>query len=220
MKRRFLWFAIGSAITASVAVVLVIQLFAQGSPSQLVDGEAIALHEASEITLMPVGATAAVPPPTDGFDFPVGAPDAKKYYNAQKFQVNNHLGEDWNGVGGGNTDMGDPVFATGTGIVHTAEDYGAGWGNVVIVQHNIGSGVAPRLIESLYAHLDQMLVQVGDTLQRGQQLGTIGDAHGAYWAHLHFEMHHQADMGLGGGYGEDTTGFLVPTAFIKAHRPD
>lgn len=159
-----------------------------------------------------------VPPPADGFDFPVGPPDAKKYYNAQKFQENNHLGEDWNGNGGGNTDKGDPVYAAGAGIVTDAEDYGAGWGNVVVLRHNIGTLENPKLIESLYAHLDQMKVQVGDTLRRGQQLGTIGDAHGAYWAHLHFEMRHQIDMGLRGGYGEDTTGFLVPTKFIQQHR--
>jgi murein DD-endopeptidase MepM/ murein hydrolase activator NlpD len=163
-------------------------------------------------------ASPKVPPPADGFDFPVGPPDAKKYYNAQGFQKNNHLGEDWNGVGGGNTDMGDPVYATATGIVTMAEDYGTGWGNIVRMQHNIGSMDQPRLIESLYAHLDTMLVQVGDTLQRGQKLGKIGDAHGAYWAHLHFEMRHQIDMEVGGGYDEDTTGFLIPTQFIKNHR--
>lgn len=38
---------------------------------------------------------------TDGFDFPVGKPDADGYYNAQDFQENYHLGEDWNGNGGG-----------------------------------------------------------------------------------------------------------------------
>lgn len=160
-----------------------------------------------------------MPPPADGFDFPVGPPDAKKYYNAQGFQVNNHLGEDWNGVGGGNTDKGDPVYATAIGIVTDALDNGEGWGNVVRMQHNIGTAEQPRLIESLYAHLDTMLVQPGDTLRRGQQLGKIGDAHGAYWAHLHFEMRHQVGNGIGGGYSTDTTGFLVPTKFIRAHRP-
>ena len=167
----------------------------------------------------PVSSDPVVAPPADGFDFPVGPPDAKKYYNAQGFQVNNHLGEDWNGVGGGNTDKGDAVYAAAIGIVTDALDNGEGWGNVVRIQHNIGTAEQPRLIESLYAHLDTMLVQVGDTLQRGQQLGKIGDAHGAYWAHLHFEMRHQVGNAIGGGYSTDTTGFLVPTKFIRAHRP-
>lgn len=158
-------------------------------------------------------------PVSDGFDFPVGPPDAKKYYNAQGFQKNQHLGEDWNGNGGGNTDKGDPVFAIANAKVVVAEDFGSGWGNVVRLLHNIGTKEHPRLIESLYAHLDKMNVKVGDILKRGEQLGTIGDAHGAYWAHLHLEMRWKPGMELGGGYGTDTTGFLVPTKFIRSHRP-
>jgi len=30
---------------------------------------------------------------TDGFDFPVGKPNAKNYYSAQRFGVNEHLGD-------------------------------------------------------------------------------------------------------------------------------
>lgn len=50
-------------------------------------------------------------PLSDGFNFPIGKPDAKGYYNAQKFGENNHLGDDWNGNGGGNSDLGDEVFS-------------------------------------------------------------------------------------------------------------
>jgi len=46
----------------------------------------------------------------DHFDFPVGRPDAKGYYNAQGFGKNAHLGDDWNGTGGGNSDLGDPIY--------------------------------------------------------------------------------------------------------------
>lgn len=160
----------------------------------------------------------AMIPVADGFDFPVGPPDAKGYYNAQGFQKNNHLGEDWNGVGGGNTDKGDPVYSIAIGQVASVEDAGPGWGNVVRVLHNVGTLEKPKVIESLYAHLDRMEVHTGQTLKRGQRIGTIGDAHGAYWAHLHFEMRWKPEMPLGGGYSQDTTGFLVPTKYIKAHR--
>ncbi len=158
-------------------------------------------------------------PVSDGFDFPVGPPDAKKYYDAQSFQENAHLGEDWNGIGGGNSDLGDPVFSIANGIVASAEDWGGGWGNVLRVFHNIGTKAQPNIIESFYAHLDTILVQKQDHLRRGDQLGTIGDAYGAYPAHLHFEMRWQAGMVGGGGYSDDTTGFLNPTVFIKANRP-
>lgn len=156
---------------------------------------------------------------TDGFDFPVGPPDAKRYYNAQPFGKNLHLGDDWNGTGGGNTDLGDPVYVIANGLVTVAEDAGGGWGNVVRVIHKIDAAPS-EYVESLYAHLDTMLVKAGDQLKRGDQLGTIGDADGAYYAHLHFELRTKLWMDLGGGYSEDTTGFTDPTAFIRRNRPE
>ncbi|MEM0996051.1 MAG: M23 family metallopeptidase [Bacteroidota bacterium] len=160
-----------------------------------------------------------VPPQADGFDFPVGPPDARGYYNAQKFGENGHLGEDWNGVGGGNSDLGDPVYAAATGVVAFAEDLRGGWGNVIRVEHNLGTVARPQLVETLYGHLDTIWVKAGDTVQRGQQIGTIGNAHGAYWAHLHFELRDSVDGEIGGGYAGETTGFRDPSAFIRAHRP-
>ena len=67
-------------------------------------------------------------PITKSFDFPVGAPNAKNYYNAQKFGKNDHLGDDWNGKGGSNTDLGDPVYAASAGIVSFSDDLKGGWG--------------------------------------------------------------------------------------------
>lgn len=160
-----------------------------------------------------------VPPPCDGFDFPVGPPDAKGYYNAQGFGKNAHLGDDWNGRGGGNSDLGDPVYAVASGIVHEAKDYAGGWGNVVWLKHNTGTLEAPELLISLYAHLDSIWVTKGDTLSRGQQLGSIGDAHGSYLAHLHFEIRDSLELPLGGGYDLENAGYLDPTAFIRANRP-
>ncbi len=156
--------------------------------------------------------------PVDGFDFPVGPPDAKRYYNAQGFGENLHLGDDWNGIGGGDTDLGDPVFAIAGGKVKFAADNGAGWGNVLVIQHNIGTLTEPKFVESLYAHLDTMIATPGQTVQRGQQIGTIGDAHGAYAAHLHFEIREDTLLPIGGGYSEETEGYLNPTLFIKTHR--
>lgn len=150
-------------------------------------------------------------PACDGFDFPVGAPDAAGYYDAQPFGQNEHLGADWNGNGGNDTDLGDPVYAASSGIVVEAIDHGGGWGNVVRIQHPCG-------IESLYAHLDVIGVDVGTTVRRGQQIGTIGDAHGRYRAHLHFELRDRP-LPLGDGYSPFHNGYLDPTQYIRAHRP-
>jgi murein DD-endopeptidase MepM/ murein hydrolase activator NlpD len=150
-------------------------------------------------------------PACDGFDFPVGAPDAVGYYDAQPFGHNEHLGNDWNGKGGGNTDLGDPVYATAAGVVAEAIDIGHDWGNVVRVVHACG-------VESLYAHLDRIETTLGATVRRGQRIGTIGTAGGTYPAHLHFEIRDRP-LPLGGGYSSNTTGYLDPTAYIRAHRP-
>ena len=72
---------------------------------------------------------------SDGFDFPVGNADADGYYNAQPFMKNNHLGDDWNAVTGGNTDLGDPINAVSNGYVSSCQYEGYGWGNVVRVIH-------------------------------------------------------------------------------------
>ena len=153
----------------------------------------------------------------DYFQFPVGPPHADGYYNAQYFGINLHLGEDWNGNGGGNSDLGDPIFSVAHGYVYEAKDCGGGWGNVVRVIHQYKEHGKPKLVESLYAHLDSMWVEPGDSLQRGEQLGTMGNADGAYYAHLHLEMRDSMEMDLGPGYSSDTAGYIKPTAFIKAH---
>lgn len=156
---------------------------------------------------------------TDGFDFPVGAPSAKGYYNAQKFGVNNHLGDDWNGVGGGNTDFGDPVYSVGKGRVTEVSQFFGGWGKVVRVAYLYQENGVEKLVESLYAHMDSVYVKKDEVLSRGQKLGTIGNAEGIYLSHLHFEIRNKIALPLGQGYSKDQTGYLDPTKFIKAHRP-
>src|SRR5205807_10451958 len=56
-------------------------------------------------------------------------------YNAQRFTENHHLGDDLNGIGGENSDLGDPIYAIADGRVLLARDGGPSWGNVVIVLH-------------------------------------------------------------------------------------
>jgi murein DD-endopeptidase MepM/ murein hydrolase activator NlpD len=148
------------------------------------------------------------------FGVPVGFPSGQGYYDAQDFGVNNHLGEDWNGVGGGASDRGDPVVAMAAGRVTFAEDAGEGWGNVVRVVHHTRLQGHSVFVESLYAHLDRIDVNVGAELEAGQQLGTIGDAHGAYVPHLHFEVRRRPDLPLGPGYSVENSMYLDPSAYI------
>lgn len=153
---------------------------------------------------------------TDGFDFPVGKPDAEGYYDAQHFGVNHHLGEDWNGNGGGNSDLGDAVYAIANGKVSFAKDIKGGWGNVVRIVHTLPSGVQ---VESLYAHFDEIFVKQGETVKIGQEIGTIGTADGQYLAHLHFEIREKVGMPIGKGYSENSLGYVNPSKFIYRNRP-
>jgi murein DD-endopeptidase MepM/ murein hydrolase activator NlpD len=153
-----------------------------------------------------------------GFDFPVGKPNGKGYYNAQPFGKNNHLGDDWNGTGGGNSDKGDPIFSIANGYVSQSINFYGGWGKVVRIVHAIPQGDSLELVESLYAHMDAMQVKKGQWIHKGDTIGTIGTAEGIYLAHLHLEVREQPAMYLGGGYSEQTQGYLDPTKFIRAHR--
>ncbi|NOQ73645.1 MAG: peptidoglycan DD-metalloendopeptidase family protein [Crocinitomix sp.] len=150
------------------------------------------------------------------FDFPVGKPDGEGYYNAQVFGKNNHLGDDWNGNGGGDTDFGDTIYSVANGYIQSAENQGSGWGKVIMIKHYMET---ESNVISLYAHCDKMLVtKANHFIRRSEPIGTIGNADGIYPAHLHFEIRSDTDLGIGGGYSANTSGYLDPTKFIKAHR--
>ncbi|MCK8481136.1 M23 family metallopeptidase [Psychroserpens algicola] len=151
---------------------------------------------------------------SDGFDFPVGKPNADGYYNAQKFQENNHLGDDWNGVKGGNSDLGDPIYSVSNGYISEVKDYEGGWGNVIRIIHQHQG----KYYESLYAHCDTIMVQQGTFIKKGTQIATIGNCNGYYLAHLHLEIRDEINLDIGPGYSSNTNGYLDPTDFINKNR--
>ncbi len=152
----------------------------------------------------------------DGFDFPVGKPDAKGYYNAQGFGgERHHLGDDWNAKTGGNSDLGDPIYSIAHGYVTEVKDHKGGWGPVLRIVHEVEGAY----LESLYAHCQEIFVKRGDWVKRGDKVATIGNNNGQYYAHLHLELRNQVDMPLGGGYAKNKEGYLDPTVYIQQHRP-
>jgi hypothetical protein len=152
------------------------------------------------------------------FDFPLGSEHGALAYNAQRFTENHHLGDDLNGIGGENSDLGDPIYAVADGRVLLARDAGSGWGNVIIVLHAIEENGARRYVQSYYGHCDEILVDAGNDVRRGQQIATVGTANGQYFAHLHFEMREFVTPFIGPGYREKTAGWLNPSDFIAQHR--
>ena len=155
----------------------------------------------------------------DGFDFPVGKPNADGYYKARGFRPNGHLGEDWNGIKGGDSDLGDPVYAVAHGLVLFARDVHLGWGNVIVIRHIYFEKGELKTVDSLYGHCDRITVREGQQVLRGQLVGTIGTAHGIYPAHLHFEIHKNLEMGVTRtGFRHDFTNYYSPTDFINPRR--
>ena len=158
----------------------------------------------------------------DGFDFPVGKPDAVGYHKARGMKPNGHLGDDWDGDGGGNTDLGDPVYAAGAGVVVLAGNMHMGWGNVVMVRHCFREpleGGIIKTVDTLYGHVDRMLVHEGEFVARGQQIATIGTAFGLYEAHLHFEVRRNINIGMyRSQFARDYSNYYDPTQFVLTHR--
>ena len=155
----------------------------------------------------------------NGFDFPVGKPDGQGYYKARGFRSHGHLGEDWDGIRGGDTDLGDPIYSIGHGVVVFARDCHMGWGNVVIVRHVFRENGTVKNIDSLYGHLNTILVQRGQAVTRGEKIGTMGTAHGIYDAHLHFEIRKNLEIGMSrAAFARDLSNYYDPTQFILSHR--
>ncbi len=155
------------------------------------------------------------------FDPPMGSDHAGLVYNAQKFWEMNerrgghHTGDDLNGIGGMNTDLGDPVFSTADGLVIYAGEPSPGWGKLVVIAHTSADG---RPLHSMYAHLHQIDVTLGSLVARGGKVGTVGTANGYYPAHLHFEMRTSDGVDIGAGYTMFPLNRLDPTATISALR--
>jgi murein DD-endopeptidase MepM/ murein hydrolase activator NlpD len=99
------------------------------------------------------------------------------------------------------TDMagayGTPIFATADGVVvHAGWDNG--YGRLVKIKHDFG-------VETRYAHLSQIRVEVGQRVSRGDRIGDMGNSGRSTGTHLHYEVR------LGGDA-------VNPMTFIKAAK--
>ncbi len=154
------------------------------------------------------------------FESPVGSEHGALIYDAQPFQTTRHLGSDLNGVGGWNSDFGDAIFASGAGKVIYCGVPADGWGNMVILGHRVPDADAPhgwRVYQTVYAHMEKILVRPGDKLKRGQQIGTVGTANGHYYAHLHFEVRQSTSVYPGLGYADGPLDRVAPDMFLQEH---
>jgi peptidase M23-like protein len=153
------------------------------------------------------------------FDMPMGSEHGALTYNARAFRIERHLGDDLNGIGGGNSDLGDVVYAAGAGRVVYAGSPGPGWGKMILIAHRLPDGdEAGPVVQTMYAHLESIRVRTGENVQRGDEIGTVGTAEGAYLAHLHFEVRVGPYVNPGQGYADTPLNRVAPEQFIRAHR--
>jgi murein DD-endopeptidase MepM/ murein hydrolase activator NlpD len=81
--------------------------------------------------------------------------------------------------------VGAPVKSADSGyVVEAGGGWNGGYGNHVLVDH--GNGFA-----TLYAHLNSIFVRPGESISRGQQIGTVGMTGNSTGPHLHFEIRYQ-----------------------------
>ena len=101
--------------------------------------------------------------------------DLRDYvYHGQKVDRQVHLGFDLSDVAHG------PVFAANNGRVVWARDLGI-FGNCIVLDHGYA-------VQSIYGHLSEIGVKVGDWVDKGQRIGIAGETGLAGGIHVHFGM--------------------------------
>lgn len=77
---------------------------------------------------------------------------------------------------------GSPIYSTADGVV-TYAGWLSGYGRLIKIQHEFG-------IETRYAHLSRIRVEVGQRVSRGDQIGDMGNSGRSTGTHLHYEVRH------------------------------
>jgi hypothetical protein len=76
---------------------------------------------------------------------------------------------------------GTAIQSTGKGKVVAVKKSRTGYGNHVIIDHGYG-------YKTLYGHLNEVHVKVGQELIKGEQIGTVGNTGTSTAPHLHYEV--------------------------------
>lgn len=76
---------------------------------------------------------------------------------------------------------GTAIYATGNGTV-VYSGWRQGYGNSITINHGYG-------YETLYGHMSKLIAQVGQTVNRGETIGLVGNTGKSTGPHLHYEVH-------------------------------
>ena len=81
---------------------------------------------------------------------------------------------------------GTDIYATGNGRVLSA-GWQQGYGNCVEIDHGFG-------YVTLYAHMHTISVNAGQTVNRGEVIGRVGNTGKSTGPHLHYEVHYKGEI--------------------------
>lgn len=76
--------------------------------------------------------------------------------------------------------IGAPIVSPAEGVVTFAGKYGS-YGNAVMIFHGYG-------VTTLYAHCNELYVQVGQRVRRGDVVASVGNTGRSTAPHLHYEV--------------------------------
>jgi murein DD-endopeptidase MepM/ murein hydrolase activator NlpD len=93
------------------------------------------------------------------------------FYKISKF----HYGMDFTAP------LGTEVYATGKGTIISIQSATRGFGKHIIIDHGFG-------YSTIYAHLSNFNVRVGQKVQRGDIIGFVGSTGTSVANHLHYEV--------------------------------
>ena len=82
--------------------------------------------------------------------------------------------------------QGTPVYATGGGKVVEVKTSLSGYGKQVIIDHGFG-------YRTRYAHLQEFNVENGQRVERGQNIGLVGNTGTSTAPHLHYEIYREGE---------------------------
>ena len=142
--------------------------------------EAERLAQQNQNNVAGSGSTSNVTPSTLGFISPL--PGGAYVTCAYGWRIHPIWGDErfHSGVDLG-ASQGTPIYAIAAGTVTTAT-YGDANGYYVSISHGNGYG-------SVYCHMTNYIVSVGDSVSQGQVIGYVGSTGWSTGPHLHFEIH-------------------------------
>lgn len=135
-------------------------------------------------------------------DFPITQKfgEDPEYY--KKFNLAGHEGIDFG------CPVGTPILAAEKGIIVRRSLSTKDYGEFIVVWHK------ELNLATWYCHLSEQLINVGDTVEKGQRIGTSGNTGNTSGPHLHFNVCKTDANGYRIGTNNGYQGFIDPAPYL------